>query len=245
MSEYTEAPRPKPLKELDHTGTLFESLEQTPHHHTRKLGSRAIRIVAHPHTIQELREHHEEPQDKRETPYDELGGHRSADDERSQFEKIADEAQPWMTDVAIAVDWYGLHELRGEAIQAMTQDDRRVLALHVDGLIERMSAAHRLIGAGAGDVGTHQFLEKRYGKQRTPEEMLAYMKTLEDLRQAIRAQGVIGALHRAEQKLFSLSQRERDKKYKDDVENHGHIRVVYDQHRKARVQRVVKNVQAD
>lgn len=240
MSEYAGLPRSKSLKDLDNTGTLFEGLDQ-PESHARKLGGRAVRssqIIEHPQTIEGLKARHHlgEHADERESAYHELGGNRTEYDNLSLFDQLAEDFQPWMTDVDLAMNHYGLHEQSPETIQAMTKADQKKLALHVDALMARMATAHRLIGATEGNVSEHQFLERRYGARRTPEEMIAYMPVLEKLNRAIHEQHVLNALHQAAPELFKLTPHERNERYGRNIRKYGHVQTGYDRNHKLRTE---------
>lgn len=246
MSEYTGAsPSHPPFDKLDHTGTLFEDLAEGQASGARQLGSRAVRrvatVVSHPPTTTELkaRHHpHEDTEEPRDDAYRELGGNQSVYDDRLPlFDQLADDFEPWMTDIHIAVNRLALHEIASDTIMRMTKADQRLLAMHVDALLERIATAHRLIGAADGNVSAYGFLEKRYGSRRTPEELIAYMPTLERLREAINERHIMGALHRAAPEVFANSREVRNKRYNAYLRRRqGPIDVGYDSSGKLRVQ---------
>lgn len=243
MSEYPAgSPRPTPFEDLDHTGTLFEGLDMAKT--SNRLGERAVRhtprIIAHPHTTGELKARHyldEGGDDAREDPYYELGGNPTEYDKLPLFDQLAEDFQPWMTDVDIAINRLGLHEIGTDTIKHMTKPDQRLLAMHVDALLERIGTAQRLIGAAEGDVSTHAFLEKRYGTRRTAKEMLDYMPVLKRLNKAIHERHIIGVLHEVAPDVFAGSRDERNRKYNQYLSRHiGSISVGYDEKAKLRVE---------
>ena len=245
MSEYPAgSPRLPSLEDLDHTGTLFEDLPRTPQA-DGALGKRAVRqavkIVAHPHTTTELKARHhlqEGHDEERQDAYRELGGNPTDYDSLPLFDQLAEDFEPWMTDIDMAINRLGLHELASDTIARMTKADQRLLAMHVDALLERMEAALRLIGASAGDVSLYSFLEKRYGAKRTPEEMLNYMPLLKRLHKAIHEQHIIGALHTAAPDVFAGSRQQRNERYNRYLRSHtGPIAVGYDDNAKPRVEK--------
>lgn len=165
--------------------------------------------------------------DERGRPYDELGGRVSQDDTElaeHPLETITVGAKAWMRDVHDMLR-YGIPELTPGALEAMHRDDRKLLALHFQGLWDRIPTAERLISWGNGDVATHPFLEGRYGKSRTSEEMNEYMQRLMALDSYLQATPVAWLLRQTAYDGFH-NKKERDAKYVRDRKKNGEIQVV-------------------
>lgn len=166
--------------------------------------------------------------DERERPYDELGGHApqlSQTEVASEpLEIIVSEAQEWMRDVHDMLR-YAIPELTPEAVQVMQRDDRKLLALHFQGLWDRIPTAERLISWGHGDVTTHPFLESRYGKRRSSDEMNDYVQRLAALGSYLEANKAAWLLRQVAYDGFR-SKKERDSKYVRDRQKNGAIRVI-------------------
>jgi hypothetical protein len=165
--------------------------------------------------------------DERDRPYYELGGRASQDDieqTENPLETITVGAKAWMRDVHDMLR-YGIPELTPEALEAMNRDDKQLLALHFQGLWDRIPTAERLISWGNGDVATHPFLEGRYGKSRSPEEMKEYMLRLTALDTYLQATPVAWLLRQAAYDGFR-SKKERDAKYVRDRKKKGEVQVV-------------------
>lgn len=162
-----------------------------------------------------------------ERPYDELGGRAPQDSHEvidSPLETITIGAKEWMRDVHDMLR-YAIPELTPEAVEAMNRDDKKLLALHFQGLWDRIPTAERLISWGEGDVTTHPFLEGRYGKRRSPEEMKDYMLRLTVLDGYLEANRAAWLLRQIAYDGFR-SKKERDSKYVQDRRKHGDIQVV-------------------
>lgn len=143
--------------------------------------------------------------DERVSPHHELGGlithsDRLAEAEHSREENLAhvlDAYQPWMRDVTLAVERYGLIDMTPDDVKQMTQSDKNILSLYVDGFMEGLSSIKQLISQFEGVAERHEFFDK-YSKTShktpTPGEFMAYGQTLEALSQLIRQQSAAESL---------------------------------------------------
>ena len=243
MSEYMrQTPPAKTLDNIDHTGTLFEALHpaQTPPVPPSPpivAAKRRQRIHEHRHplTIEQRQERiarrcgQEAIDLALDRPYHDLGGHASDAFEElagDPFEALVEKAEPWMRDIRLVVDRYGVPELTVPEIGAMTKPDQKALALHFDGFMVRLKAAHRLIAAADGDVTAYAVLERRYGK-RTREEMIAYLPILEELHEALHERGIAQELRRVAYEVAPDSNKREEMRRRDD-RLHGYPQVFFD-----------------
>lgn len=176
--------------------------------------------------------------EERERPYDELGGRVSSEHVRTPdelLEMIVTSAQDWMRDVHDMLR-YAIPELTVEAIHKMTQDDQKLLSLHFQGLWDRIPTAERMIGWGHME---HHFLTNRYGKDRSLEELTAYLERLEMLNEYLEHSKAAWTLRQTAYDSFR-SKKQRDDRYSHDRERYGDIQVVVDKKGKYRVKRLNK-----
>lgn len=174
--------------------------------------------------------------DERERPYAELGGQAPAEHHRTPdelLETVVTGAETWMRDVHDMLR-YAIPELTPEAISKMTHDDQKLLALHFQGLWDRIPTAERMIGWGHLD---HQFLTHRYGKSRNLEELTAYLERLEALSEYLEHSRAAWTLRQTAYDSFH-SKKQRDAKYSHDRERYGDIYVAVDKKGKYRVKRL-------
>lgn len=137
--------------------------------------------------------------DQPETPYDELGGRRNEPTTAERIETVLQGYEPWMRDIEVAVERYGLLELTRESVAAMTKKDRDTLALYVDGFREGLHSARMLIHDHEGDVGAVDFFSK-YGRHE-PAEMRAYSQRLAALEELLNTQsGYVSLIRHAREK---------------------------------------------
>lgn len=207
-----QTPPARTLDTIDHTGTLFEALH--PAQETPILDQPPVTISPgrrqrthehrHPLTIDERRERLSRRCGQQaidlvlDRPYHDLGGHASdafEDFVADPFESLVEKCEPWMRDIRLAIDRYGAPELTVQEISTMTKPDQKTLALHFDGFMVRLKAAHRLIAAADGDVTAYPVLERRYGG-RSREEMIAYLPILEELHDTLQERGIAQTLLR-------------------------------------------------
>lgn len=233
--------------ELDHTGTLFEgrasgttsieSLDTSPEpapqvapdltprwHYPEKTAERQSReallgvlaVAAH---------QDDEPSGSR--AYSELGGghgqedaYRRAAGERSKpenLEIILTDYEPWMRDVTLAVERYGLLDMGPDDVERMTQHDREVLSLYVDGYMEGLASIKQLIVQFEGVADRHDFFNKYTTTDKgapTPEEFNSYLHTLDALSQVIHQQGAADQLVRYAAAEISPVDKQRQAKRK-------------------------------
>lgn len=234
---------PPAFDHIDHTGTLFEQfIEEEPVLDLDPIADEFDEMAQekfhYPLTIeqQEARIRHNLGQravnelNNRDSPYGELGGHLPdtlQDKIDANFEALIDNFQPWMRDIRVAFDRYGIGELTTEGIAVMSDADRKVLALHIDGFLDRISTARRLIKLADGDVRFYSQLEDWYGKSRTHDEMIDYSSRLRTLTATLDLTGVAQSLSR-EALLVSPKQAIRDKARRKDDKIHGHPQVIFD-----------------
>lgn len=235
---------PPALEHIDHTETLFEELVEVGK--VPKDDSDVSEIddtLAQEHSHYPLTIEQQQARIKynlaqraigalydRDSPYGELGGHPPdtlQDQIDANFESLIDDFQPWMRDIRIAFDRYGISELTTEGIAVMTDADRKVLALHMDGFLDRIGMARRLIKLADGDVRFYSQLEDWYGKSRTHDEMIDYSSRLRALAMTLDLTGVAQSLNR-EAFLVSSKQVNREKARRKDDKIHGHPQVVFD-----------------
>ena len=245
--------RPRIFEELDHIGTLFEELQPSPG--VLELAPLPAARMHQRHVEQERRypltlEQRQAQLARRvgqqaidmvlDRPYHDLGGHAPGTfDELADnpFESVMEKSKPWMRDIKIAIDRYGAAELTVTAIESMTKSDRKTLALHFDGFMRRLSAAHRLIAAADGDVAAYPLLERRYGR-RSHEEMINYLPALEELHDALQHSGVPQELHGIAHRVSPDPNRREEMRRRDD-RAHGTPQVYFDGV-KPRIERVAQ-----
>lgn len=234
---------PPALERLDHTGTLFENFVEEKDttkddFATDEIDEMAQEKFHYPLTIeqQEARIKYNLAQraigalNDRDSPYGELGGHPPDTFQEqidANFESLIDNFQPWMRDIRLAFDRYGINELTTEGIAAMSEGDRKVLALHIDGFLDRIGTARRLIKLADGDVRFYSQLEDWYGKDRTQDEMISYSARLKTLTTTLDSIGVVQSLNRTAL-LVSPKQAAREKARRKDDKIHGHPQVIFD-----------------
>lgn len=234
---------PRVFEHIDHRGTLFEDfaeqktvLEDDPV--TDEIDEIAQEKFHYPLTIeqQEARIKHNLAQRAigsladRDSPYGELGGHLPdtlQDQIDANFDLLIDNFRPWMRDIRLAFDRYGLNEITTEGIAAMSNVDRRVLSLHIEGFLERVGVASRLIKWADGDVRFYSQLQEWYGGDRNQAEMIDYASLLETLTTTLASSGVSQALQQAALSV-SPSQKKRQAIRRKDDKSHGHPQVVFD-----------------
>lgn len=176
LFNYPPVDVPRQLGAAAVTGTLAETERTTPFRFpltvTEQLRQARMAEGVMPRTI--------------ESAYDELGGHAHPMTCAEQTERALDGYEPWMRDIHVAVERYGLLELTAQSVAAMTQKDRDTLALYVDGFREGLRSARQLIASKDGDVRFDDFFTKY--QRHTPAEMIAYGQRLAALQELLDAQ---------------------------------------------------------
>ncbi|MFI5212720.1 MAG: hypothetical protein ACHQTE_02040 [Candidatus Saccharimonadales bacterium] len=178
------------------------------------------------------------------TAYEELGGglrQANVEQELSReqpFDEVLRAYKPWMRDINLAVEKYGVLELTLDGIDAMTKDNRKILAIHFDEYMDRLRTSHRLIYAADGDVRHYDLLAKHYNKDntRTREEMIRYAHVLESLNVALQSTGIPHKLHSIAHTIEPNAAK-RSLRHKSDDQRHGDMQVVFDD-KKPRIERV-------
>lgn len=211
-----------PGEESDHQLPLSAyELEQA--YRARKLARRAFRGT-------------QEADNERDRPYDELGGRASVEHIKTAdelLEAIVTGSKEWMRDVHDMLH-YAIPELTAESIKKMTRKDQELLALHAQGLWDRIPTSERIIGWGNKD---HEFLVHRYGKGRSMEELTAYLERLENLNDYLEKSEAAWTLRQIAYGGFRSKDR-RSAKYSQDRQRYGDIHVVFDKKGRHRVKRL-------
>lgn len=246
MSEYAAGYRQTPRAIFETEGTLFEGNEDLLGFEIAPASSReALGVVAtkymiredlapaeqvnmpltaehedvpvfrYPKQITDYQQFFENSEIEEGSVYDELGGRQF-----NLYQDLFEGYQPWMRDVRVAVERYGLLEMSRSDVAAMTQKDQRILGLYVDGFAEGLTSIKRLIEQYEGDVTRHEFFNKYClnGYRPTVQEMRHYGQRVGLLERALRERGGYGQLLQVARDVQpNSSKRHRTRKLNKDT----------------------------
>ncbi len=147
--------------------------------------------------IAELKQSRE--REDRDDPYGDLGGGlrtslRNEYGRRYGFIDPIEAYQDWHTETQQAVEQLRLYDMTTADIAAMTKHDRRIFSLHAFSFDESLKSTAHLIDVYQGEVLSGSPLERRFGRLRTPSELISYRKTLLQLHGAIGQSDVMTAV---------------------------------------------------
>lgn len=178
---------------------------------------------------------------ERMTPYEELGGHRYPQEARDGgLNEVLRRYQPWMRDVAVGIERYGLLDMNPGDVDRMTVADRELLALYVDGFMSGLTTVKRLI-AGYAELPTdHEFIVSKYNPhgERTKQELLDYRGTIDLFGEALKQKGVAGRLQQVAINRRPYPDKRHTARKSDKAKGLGTPRVIFDVSGKPRVERV-------
>ena len=202
--------QPVPLFELGANGELspFDTEQRQGDRETTalRLGSeaaRSVRLVEHeddtyPATMTvealsaRLLAYRED--DTQEDAYSELGGGLRAYREVAQptvrFQRAIEGYEDWHTPTRDAVERFRLAEMTPHDFQAMLEGDKRHFSTQMYYFLKDMHNIETNIWNADGDVRLSEKLQKRFGRNRSIDDMMRYGKILHTIQQDIEATGI-------------------------------------------------------
>ena len=175
-----------------------------------------------------------------DTAYSELGG---AVDFDVRYQLLSS-YKPWMRDIQIAVEEYGLFDMTAADVEHMTVKDRDILALYVDGFHDKLLSTKMLIRTFRSDVVGQPYMDryKTKGYRPTSSELVSYQTQLYQLETVLSLQGACKKLVECAHDKQPFKDRRQKTRRKNERDKKDMPRVYFDaKQEKYRVELIATN----